>query len=157
MDNNFLKTCVLPLAVKLGLVVIPYIAGYLTHIFQQYFSEKRTRLKERFEKLYAPFEKMIWLQTKGAFCFSNLSLKLQLDFVELLFGNYECADLELKTLLMQFKWAYDSKDFKESDKFFFLIEKHMSETYNVFSKKLFLEPFCMKKVNKTLKEFKKLP
>lgn len=77
MDNNFLKTCVLPLAVKLGLVVIPYIAGYFTHIFQQYFLEKRTRLKERFEKLYAPFDKMIWLQTKGAFSFSDLAPELQ--------------------------------------------------------------------------------
>lgn len=157
MDNNFLKTCVLPLAVKLGLVVIPYIAGYFTHIFQQYFLEKRTRLKERFEKLYAPFDKMIWLQTKGAFSFSDLAPELQHDFIKLLFTNYEYADSKLKTLLMHFKWAYDSEDFEESDKFFFLIEKRISETYNVFSKKLFLEPFCMKKVSKTLKEFKKLP
>ncbi len=136
--------------------IISLVIGYFFSKFQQHYSEKRTRISERFEKLYAPFEKMIWLRTKGTFCFSDLDPQLQQDFIELLFNNYEYADSKLKILLMHFKWSYDSKDFQGSNDNFFLIMKQISAAFNLLSKKLFLEPFSLKEVNTVLKDLEDL-
>ncbi len=134
------------------------ILGYIFGRWHHLFLERRSRTLDRFEKLYAPFEKMIWIQTHGAFRFSDLDSKLQRQFFELLFNNYEYASSELKELLYCFKSSYDSiPEFgvEDSDRIFFEIENNISEGFNALSKTLFLEPYCLKKSKKVLKRLSK--
>lgn len=141
---------------ELTISIVSLIAGYIINLIQTNHSEKRTRKSERFEKLYAPFEKMIWLHTHGAFHFSELEPSLQRQFFELLFNNYEYADSELKELLLRFKWLYDTpaaKDVEEADKCFFLIEQRIWAVFNALCKKLFYEPYCIKHADKISKKW----
>lgn len=144
--------------IDLIVCIITALLGYAAGRQHQLFSEKRTRLQERFEKLYAPFEKMLWLHTHGAFNFSELEPDLQRKFFELLFNNYEYADSELKELLMRFKWTYDNPcaDMAEADKHFFMIEKRISDVFNALSKRLFLDPYTIKHANTVTKNWNKL-
>lgn len=140
--------------------VITALLSYAFGLFQHRFIAKREKQSERFEKLYAPFEKMIWLHTHGAFQFSELDPNLQRQFFELLFNNYEYADSELKELLLRFKWVYDTpaaKDTEDTDKCFFMIEQRISLVFNVLCKELFLEPYSTKHADKITKKWDKLP
>jgi len=144
--------------IELTISIISLAIGYFTSRLLETHSEKYTRKSERFEKLYAPFEKMIWLHTHGAFQFSDLDPDLQRQFFELLFNNYEFADSELKELLLCFKWVYDTpaaKDIEEADKCFFMIEQRISLVFNVLSKELFLEPYSIKHAEKIAKRWDK--
>lgn len=143
---------------ELIICIITASLGYVAGRRHQLFLEKRSMLRERFEKLYAPFEKMIWIHTHGAFNFSELEPSLQKMFFELLFNNYEYADSELKELLMRFKWTYDTPiaDKEAADKHFFMIENRISQIFGILSKKLFLEPYCIKYANKVSKEWDRL-
>ncbi len=146
--------------IELTISIVSLAFGYFTSRFLETHSEKYTRKSERFEKLYAPFEKMIWLHTHGAFQFSDLDPALQRQFFELLFNNYEYADSELKELLLRFKWVYDipaAKDIEEADKCFFMIEQRISLVFNILSKELFLEPYSIKHAEKIAKRWDKLP
>lgn len=131
---------------SIAVCIVTAVLSYFLGLFQHSFMAKREKNAERFEKLYAPFEKMLWLHTHGAFHFSDLDPQLQREFFELLFNNYEYADSELKELLMRFKWAYDTpgSDTDDANKCFFLIEKRIDSIFNVLSKKLFLEPYSFK-------------
>ena len=136
------------------------IIGFFTNRLLEHHSEKYTRKSERFEKLYAPFVKMVWLHTHGAFQFSDLAPDLQRQFFELLFNNYEYADSELKELLLRFKWVYDvsaAKDIEEADKCFFLIEQRISLVFNVLCRKLFFEPYSIKHADRIAKKWDNLP
>jgi hypothetical protein len=139
--------------------IISFVLGYYSSKLSKQFSEKRTRMLERFEKLYAPFEKMILIHTYGAFSFSALDAELQNQFVSLLYNNYEYADSELKELIMRFKWTYPpaQPDPQESDKYFFLIERRISDVFNIFSKRLFLDSYCIKHADKVTKDWDALP
>ncbi len=144
--------------IELVVSIISLIVGYFFSRLQERHSEKYTRKSERFEKLYAPFEKMIWLHTHGAFQFSDLDSGLQRQFFELLFNNYEYADSELKELLLRFKWVYDTpaaKDIEETDKCFFMIEQRISLVFNVLCRELFLEPYSIKHADKIAKRWDK--
>ena len=147
------------MVIELTISIISLIAGYITSQLLERHSEKYTRKSERFDKLYAPFEKMVWLHTHGAFQFSELDPVLQRQFFELLFNNYEYADSELKELLLRFKWVYDTpaaKDTEEADKCFFMFEQRMWLVYNVLCKDLFLEPYSIKHADKITKKWNKL-
>lgn len=140
--------------------IIAALLSYIFGLFQHRFVEKREQKSRRFEKLYAPFEKMIWLRTYGAFQFSELDPSLQRQFFELLFNNYEYADSELKELLLRFKWVYDTpgaKDIEAANKYFFMIEQRISLVFNVLCKELFLEPYSIKHADKVSKKWDKLP
>ncbi|UWO83159.1 hypothetical protein NQ487_20025 [Hungatella hathewayi] len=143
---------------ELVISIISLVIGYFISKFLQRYTEKRARTIERFEKLYSPFEKMIWINTHGAFNFSDLEPELQKQFFELLFNNYEYADAELKELLMRFKWEYDCPggNIEDANKFFFMIECRISVVFNVLSKKLFLEPYNIKYASKIIKKFDKI-
>ena len=148
------------MVIELIISMTSLIIGYFISRLLERHSEKYTRKSERFEKLYAPFEKMVWLHTHGAFQFSDLAPDLQRQFFELLFNNYEYADSELKELLLRFKWVYDTpsaKDTDEADKCFFLIEQRISLIFNVLCKELFLEPYSIKHADKITKQWDKLP
>ena len=145
--------------IEFTISIVSLIAGYFTSRLLEHHSQKYTRKSERFEKLYAPFEKMIWLHTHGAFQFSDLAPDLQRQFFELLYSNYEYADSELKELLLRFKWVYDTpsaKDTEEADKCFFMIEQRMWLVFNALSKDLFLEPYSIKHADRIAKEMDKL-
>lgn len=145
---------------ELLICILSLIGGYIFRRFQERYTERHTQKTERFKKLYAPFEKMIWLHTQGAFQFSDLEPLLQRQFFELLFNNYEYADSELKELLLRFKWVYDTplvKDADEADKCFFLIEQRIDTVFNVLSKELFLEPYSIKYAERISKKWNKLP
>ncbi len=145
---------------NIAICVITALLSYTFGLFQHRFVAKREQKSERFAKLYAPFEKMLWLHTHGAFRFSELDPVLQRQFFELLFNNYEYADSELKELLLRFKWLYDTptaKDTEEANKCFFMIEQRISLIFNVLSKQLFLEPYSIKHADKITKRWNKLP
>lgn len=145
---------------EIVICIISLTAGYFISRLQEYRSKKYMRIEERFQKLYAPFEKMIWFHTHGAFLFSDFDMSMQKQFFDLLFNNYEYADSELKELLLRFKWVYDtpsSKDVDESNKCFFLIAQHISSVFNIFCKKLFLDPYSLKYADKVSKEWDRLP
>ena len=144
--------------VELIICFITALLGYVAGRRHQLFLEKRAMLHDRFEKLYAPFEKMIWIHTQGAFHFSKLDPDLQRKFFELLFNNYEYADSELKELLMRFKWTYDTPgaDMEEADRHFFMIENRISQIFGMLSKKLFLEPYSIKHAGKITEEWDRL-
>lgn len=135
--------------------IVSLLVGYFVSKLQSRYTERRQRIQERFEKLYAPFEKLIWCETHGAFEFSNLDPKLQKQFMDLLFNNYEYADSMLKELLMRFKWTYDNLDMckEEADEHFFMIENRITKVFNVLSKKLFLDPAYMRYSKKNNKEW----
>lgn len=144
--------------IELTISIISLIIGYFSSRLLERHSEKYTRKSERFEKLYAPFVKMVWLHTHGAFQFSDLTPDLQRQFFELLFSNYEYADSELKELLLRFKWVYDvpaAKDIEETDKCFLLIEQRISLVFDVLCKKLFLEPYSIKHADRISKKMDK--
>ena len=146
--------------IEVIICLISLIVGYIFNRFQERHSEKYTRKSERFEKLYAPFVKKIFLDTQGAFQLSDLDPLLQRQFFELLFNNYEYADSELKELLQQFKWVYDipaANDKEEANKCFFMIEQRIFAVFEVLSKEMFLEPYCIKKMNRIAKQWEKLP
>lgn len=146
--------------IELIISIISLTIGYFTSRILEAHSEKYTCKSKRFEKLYAPFVKMIWLHTHGAFQFSELNIVLQRQFFELLFNNYEYADSELKELLLRFKWVYDTpaaNDIEEANKCFFMIEQRISLVFNVLSKELFLEPYSIKHADKISKRWDKLP
>ena len=114
------------------------IIGFFTNRLLAHHSEKYTRKSERFEKLYAPFVKMVWLHTHGAFQFSDLAPDLQ----------------------RRFKWVYDvsaAKDIEEADKCFFLIEQRISLVFNVLCRKLFFEPYSIKHADRIAKKWDNLP
>ncbi|MCM1326932.1 MAG: hypothetical protein NC094_09065 [Bacteroidales bacterium] len=145
---------------EITIAIISLVVGYFISRIQEILSEKHTRKEERFQKLYAPFVKMIWLHTHGAFQFSELDPSLQRQFFELLFNNYEYADSELKALLLQFKWTYDTpsaEDVADADRHFFLIEERITTVFNVLCKDLFLEPYSIKHADKIAKQLEKLP
>ena len=140
--------------------IISLVFGGLVSLFIQRKTEKFTRKEERFRNLYAPFQKMIWIQTHGAFEFFDLEPSLQRQFFELLFNNYEYADGELKELLLRFKWVYDtpsSKDGKDSNKCFFLIQQRIDTVFNSLCRSMFLEPYSIKHADKISKKWEKLP
>ena len=130
-----------------AVALITTVLGYAVGRWHQLFLERRSMLNLRFNNLYAPFEKLIWLHTHGAFLFTDLDENLQRDFFNLLFSNYEYADAKLKELLLRFKWAYDTPGAapEEANKYFFMIEKQISAMFNYLSKKLFLEPYNFRK------------
>lgn len=146
------------LSKELILCLITAIAGYFVGKWHQLFIERRTALSLRFQNLYAPFEKLIWLNTQGAHTFSGLNRQLQREFFELLLNNYEYADSELKELIFRFKCTYDNSetDMDEADQYFFLIEKRIDQIFNTISKKLFYEPYCIKYAKKVTKDWERL-
>lgn len=147
------------MVIELAISIISLIIGYFISRLLERHSEKYTRKSERFEKLYAPFEKMVWLHTHGAFQFSDLDPALQRQFFELLFKHYEYADSKLKELLLRFKWVYDipaAKDTEEADKCFFMIQQHISLVFNALCRDLFLEPYPIKHADKITEKCDKL-
>ena len=137
--------------------VISALAGSILTWGYQEYTAKRKMLKERFDKLYAPFEKMVLLRKQGAHSFSDLDTELQKDLIHLLFDNYEYADTVLKVLVVQFKMCLDGKQKEDSDKNFFLIEHQVSQGFNKLSRKLYLEPFRASASKEALKKWDKLP
>ena len=143
--------------VEIIVAVVSAFAGAALSWGYQEFIAKRTMAQERFQKLYAPFEKMVLLRTHGAHNFSSLEPALREDFIRLLLNNYEYADSVLKLLIVQFKWCLDSEIKDDGDKTFYLIERHVSEGFNKLSRKLFLEPFKVSVSKKALRDWDKLP
>jgi len=114
------------MVIELTISIISLIAGYITSQLLERHSEKYTRKSERFEKLYAPFEKMIWLHKNGAFQFSDLAPDLQRQFFELLYNNYEYADSE--NFLIDIGWdnihyGLEEKERREKEK----LERYSNE------------------------------
>lgn len=122
--------------------IITSILGYIVGRKHQLFIEKRTRLNERYQKLYCPFEKQYLKTCTGAFHFCDLPNEEQELFLTILYDNYEYTDSKLKNLIYEFNSSYrgNNIDIEATNLKFHEIACHISDEFDKIGKKLFFEP-----------------
>ena len=123
--------------------IISILLGYIVGRKHQLFLEKRSRLMERYQKLYTPFEKLYLKNSKGAFYFTDLPPTVQEQFISILYDNYEYTNSKLKNLIYEFKCCYygDEKDIKTANLKFHEIACEMSDQFNEIGKKLYFDGY----------------
>lgn len=123
--------------------IVTAILGYITGRKHQLFLEKRSRLMERHQKLYAPFEKLYLKTCTGAFYFTDLPLDVQEQFLLIMYDNYEYTDSKLKNLIYDFRCNYygNNIDTEVANLKFHEIAVQISTHFNELGEKLYFEPY----------------
>jgi len=128
-----------PETYKVLIPLVSVISGYFVGRYHTLFLEKRSRLRERFNNLYLPFEKLYFTETHGAFRFTELPLNLRQQFTSILYENKIYADSTLHEMIVVFKWMNDPKvyDSEDIDPHFHKIAVHIKNQHTQMAKKLF--------------------
>lgn len=123
--------------------IITAILGYITGRKHQLFLEKRSRLMERYQNLYAPFEKLYLKVCTGAFYFTDLPIDIQEQFLSILYNNYEYTDSKLKNLIYEFRCNYygNDIDIEVANLKFYEIASQISSQFHKLGNKLYFEGY----------------